>query len=190
MRTRNHDPKSSSRKTPKKMSKLAEFVVRQNRESRQGAADTPVKCRRNSPNPTLSPAQLLLLRGTVFLETVGRVSHNGMNRVRRLLVHPCETVCKMQSIPDAVKPEVCLLLGPRRKRIHLCIKYHELRWICRLVWSSLAPTELAFGFSRFCLHLRTLVSGTRQLHQREQLFAKNTNERSFRADRQRPRSFV
>src|ERR1035441_9205228 len=61
-----HDAESSPGKIRKEMPKLGEFIVCQNSEPGQRAADTAVKRRRDSPYTTFPSAQLLLLRRGVL----------------------------------------------------------------------------------------------------------------------------
>jgi hypothetical protein len=61
------------------MPKLGEFMVGQDREPRERAPNTPVKCRWDSPYASLASTQLLFLWCGVFLETVRRVRDDGVN---------------------------------------------------------------------------------------------------------------
>lgn len=89
---RNQYSEGTPRKTRKELSKAGEFIVRQNREARQWTTDTSVKCRRDSPHPTPASAQLTLLLCGIFLQAVRWIGDNGMNRIRRLSIHPHEAV--------------------------------------------------------------------------------------------------
>src|SRR5271165_1646699 len=146
MGPRNHDAERPPREIGKEMPQLRAFIVCQDGEAGQRAADATVKRRRDSPHATFSSAQFLLFRCSVFLETVRGIGDNRVNRVCRVLVHPGKTVGQVQGIPNPVEAEVRLLMAPSCGRTHLCIKYHERRWICTIVWSSRSPTKPAGGF--------------------------------------------
>ncbi len=79
MCSRNQDAEGSPGKIGKEMPKLSAFIVCQDREPGERAADTAVKCGGNSPYTASPSAQLLLLVRRIFLQTVGRIRDDGVN---------------------------------------------------------------------------------------------------------------
>src|SRR5438105_3821028 len=70
----------------------------QNGESGKRAAFAAVKRRWNAPYAAATIAELCLLNVAVFLETVWWISHDRMDRVRRLCLHPRERIAVMNQV--------------------------------------------------------------------------------------------
>lgn len=93
---RDQNPEGPLRKLREKALELPLLRSRQYGESGEGASLATVVGRRDPPDSAPSPAQLLFLWRGVFLETVGRVRHNGVDRSGLPAVHPCEAIAPME----------------------------------------------------------------------------------------------
>ena len=76
---------------------LAVFFI-QDRETWERAPLATVKGRRNPPDAAVPVAQFCFLFRCVLLQTIRRVGHNGVDGVLRPVVHPRETVAKLQTV--------------------------------------------------------------------------------------------
>jgi len=71
----------------------------ENCEARKWPTCTAVECGRHSPHPALSATKFCLLFRGVFLQTIGRVRDNRVNRIGLPLGHPGQAITLDQLVP-------------------------------------------------------------------------------------------
>ena len=82
---------------PEERLDFLELIFIQGREARDRRPPVAVKGRRKPPDPTPARPQLSLLLLGVLMKPVGRIGHDGMNRIRGPLLHPRKAIMVVQS---------------------------------------------------------------------------------------------
>ena len=77
----------------------------------------PVERWRYPPNPTVARGSLVQLIEVVFFDSVGRISHDGVNRVFRNAAEPFETI---RTDDQRLARSFAIVVESKRISFHFC----------------------------------------------------------------------